>query len=204
MTGSLAGMTTAGVGMVVVCNGGWVGSGGWVGCVGGCLDVLLLVVVRFSVVVDIVVGFVVVLGVVVHQVVEAVVVLLHHVEGFIVVVEDGSQDGQVVEGVDDETIGVVELAPVSTPVVNVGAGGVTGSGGFVQSPPDGATSFNNPNPLFKDFNSGKLSLQHLFWKSSKSTVHAAAPPKPAFTTNLAFSTTLSGSSYPTHWSPLYA
>lgn len=76
--------------------------------------------------------------------------------------------------------------PVSTLVVRVGAAGVTGVGGGVQSPPAGSSSLRRPNTRLSARSSGKGSRQHRLLKSSRSTVHATAPPKPMFFTNRAW------------------
>lgn len=69
-------------------------------------------------------------------------------------------------------------APESIPVVKVGAAGVTGSTGLVQSLFIGPLSESNPNPRFKLFSNGYVPWQHRLAKSSRSIVQAAAPPNP--------------------------
>lgn len=65
---------------------------------------------------------------------------------------------------------------MSIPVVRVGAGGVTGSAGLVQSPVVGAEPLKSPKPLFRLRSRGNASEQHLLEKSSRSMVQAMAPP----------------------------
>ena len=74
-------------------------------------------------------------------------------------------------------------SPESTPVVRVGGCGVTGAGGFVQSPLVGSCSGKLPSTRLMVLNRGKGSLQHWLLKSSKSTVQAIAPPYPMFLMN---------------------
>lgn len=69
------------------------------------------------------------------------------------------------------------LAPVSTPVVLCGGAGVEGVGGLVQSPSVGWSAIK-PNSLFIERRSGNAPSQHWLVKSSKSIVHATAPPNP--------------------------
>lgn len=147
---SFAGITTAGTG-IVVCSGLFILSGG-----------LAVVTFTFSVVVAFSV-LVVHQGLVVANCVVGFLVVLHQVTWELLVsglaVEEDSHEGHVV--------GVVDMAPLSTPVVRVGAGGVTGSGGLVQSPPDGALSVRRPNPRFRALRSGNDSRQHLHISKKK-------------------------------------
>jgi len=70
--------------------------------------------------------------------------------------------------------------PVSIPVVRIGGTGVMGAGGLVQSTVVGSCSGKLPSSRLIVRSKGKGSLQQRLVKSSKSTVHAIAPPKPMF------------------------
>ena len=101
------------------------------------------------------VGFVVV-------VVEVVLEVGHHsVDDDVVCDQDG------VELLD-------EAAPLSTPVVSTGAGGVTGSGGFSQFVREDLSV--SPSPRLIAVRSGNEPWQQVFVKSSRSIVHATTPP----------------------------